>query len=343
MPWRYDWRRLTRFDCDPTHWAHATLQVGLRAWHRSQGRDAMLYIGGVCFAALLAVFPALAILIGIYSVIFSPAEAVEQAEFFTRALPPHAEGLFQRELQRLTSAPVRIVSVQSAIAILIGLYASQKGVKALLAGLALIHDEERPRSFLLFNLFAFGVAIGLFALAVLVSSTFLTVRVMGATFSLTPLKGLWWVFSEWTWATLGLMVAYTLIYRWGMSRRPVAWRASLTGGAVATALSLGASWLCAFYVQQLPGLGATYGSIAAVVIFLIWLSWNVNGVFYGAALATELEIILGKRHIPQLEDLRNRRVRTQPVSQTPAPDRRQAPRATAGQAGGAEAARRSGP
>ena len=35
---------------------------------------------------------------------------------------------------------------------------------------------------------------------------------------------------------------------------------------------------------------ATYGSIATVVIFLIWLSWNVNAIFFGGALATEVEI-----------------------------------------------------
>ena len=340
---RMDWRRLYNFDYNPTHWGQAVVQVMGRAWHRSQGRDAMLYVGGVCFSALMAVFPALAILIGLYSVLFSPQEAADQAEFFARALPPGAEGLFSRELQRLAMAPIRIVSVQSAIAVLIGLYAAQKGVKALLAGLSLIHDEERPRSFLLFNAFAFGVAIGLFALMVLISSTFLAVRVLGATFGLTPLKGLWWIFSEWTWATLGLLIAFTLIYRWGMSRRPVAWRASTVGGAIATALSLGASWLCAYYVQQLPNLGATYGSIAAVVIFLIWLSWNVNGVFYGAALATELEILLGKRHIPQLEDLRNRRVRTPPVSQIPAPEPRRKSRAKAAPAQPADAGRRSAP
>ena len=200
---RMDWRRLYNFDYNPTHWVQAVVQVAGRAWHRSQGRDAMLYIGGVCFAALLAVFPALAILIGLYSILFSPVQAAEQAEFLARVLPPGAEGLFGRELQRLTSAPIRIVSVQSVIAILIGLYASQKGVKALLAGLALIHDEERPRSFLLFNLFAFAVALGLFALMIMVSATFLAVRVAGSTFGLTPLKGMWWVFSEWTWATFG--------------------------------------------------------------------------------------------------------------------------------------------
>lgn len=42
-------------------------------------------------------------------------------------------------------------------------------------------------------------------------------------------------------------------------------------------------------------LGATYGSVGAVVVLLIWLSWNVNAVFYGGAFATELEIDWEKR------------------------------------------------
>ena len=43
-------------------------------------------------------------------------------------------------------------------------------------------------------------------------------------------------------------------------------------------------------MEQIVHLGATYGSVGAVVILLIWLSWNVNAIFYGGALATELEL-----------------------------------------------------
>ena len=55
-------------------------------------------------------------------------------------------------------------------------------------------------------------------------------------------------------------------------------------------MSVVASWLCAIYVEQIAPLGATYGSVGAVVVLLIWLSWNVNAVFYGGAFATEMEI-----------------------------------------------------
>ena len=73
-------------------------------------------------------------------------------------------------------------------------------------------------------------------------------------------------------------------------RYRVAWFPAIAGGLAATALSMISSWLCAIYVSQIAPLGATYGSVAALVVLLIWLSWNVNAVFYGGAFATEIEI-----------------------------------------------------
>ena len=39
------------------------------------------------------------------------------------------------------------------------------------------------------------------------------------------------------------------------------------------------------------------------MIFLIWLSWNVNAVFFGGALATEVELALHRRRVPLPSDL----------------------------------------
>jgi len=37
-----------------------------------------------------------------------------------------------------------------------------------------------------------------------------------------------------------------------------------------------------------------------VVVLLIWLSWNVNAIFYGGAFATELELAW-KPEAPEIE------------------------------------------
>ena len=279
-------------------WTPAVRRILGRSLARLWGRDVMLYTGGVSFFALLAVFPALAMLLGVYSLLLTPEQAVAQADVFSRLLPPGVHGLFQQELLRLARAPIRAVSAQSVIAAVVGLYAAHRGFKALLAGLSFIHDEAVPLSFWSFNLLAMGALAAAFALTSFITGVFLAVRLVAVAMHLSPLKGVHWFYSEWTWASIGLTLGLTLIYRYAMSRRPIAWRPSIAGGLMAAALSLGASWASAFYVEQFAHFGATYGSIAAVVVMLIWLSWNVNAVFFGAALATEIEISMRDRAAP---------------------------------------------
>jgi membrane protein len=200
-----------------------------RALCRNWGRDVMLYTGGVSFYALLAVFPALSILISLYAVLSDAQDAAALASAFAELMP--------------------------------------------------------ARGFVSFNVLAVFAALAAFALLVVTSTAFFTFRVIASAFEVElPL-----LFSEWLWASIGLTGGLTLLYRYGMSRARTPWKPSLLGGAAGAVLSLFASWICAIYVESIAPLGATYGSVGAVVIFLIWLSWNVNAVFVGGALATEIE------------------------------------------------------
>lgn len=263
-----------------------------RALRRLWGRDVMLYVGGVSFFALLAVFPAVALIIAFFKVVLNTGVGVEQAEALIEVVPHAARGIFQSEIERLVDAPVRAVSAQSALALVIGAYAAHRGFKAVLAGLTFIHDETDQHGFIRFNLLAFVVAVCSFVLMTAVSGTVLTIQLMHETRETEPLESVG-LDSEWMWAFGGLVVGLTLLYRFAMAHsKRVPWRASAGGGLAAAALLALASWACAVYVDQVVELGATYGSVGAVVVFLIWLSWNVNAVFFGGALATEIEIAL---------------------------------------------------
>lgn len=279
------------------------LRLSGRAFARSWGRDVMLFTGGVSFFALLAVFPAIAILIGLYKFGLSIGPVNEQASALADVLPQAAQGIFLAEIQRLASASTRTISAQSAIALVIGAYAAHRGFKALLAGLNLIHDEVEPHGFFRFNLLAFFVALFAFALFTVVSGAVVGLRLFAHTHGELmelglPLNGLL--------PALGLGGGLTLLYRYAMSHSDrVAWGAAIAGGAVATVFCMVFSWMCAIYVEQIVHLGATYGSVGAVVVLLIWLSWNVNAVFYGGAFATELEMAVEARRraaLPAPED-----------------------------------------
>ncbi|THD77591.1 MAG: YihY/virulence factor BrkB family protein [Phenylobacterium sp.] len=298
-------QRLRSPGWDPLHWLRMSLLVLGRALTRLWGRDVMLYTGGVSFFVMLAIFPGLAILIGLYSLLSDPAQAAREGQALSALIPVGARELFRHELMRLVRSPHLALSEQSAFALIVAVYASHRGFKALLAGLSFIHDEDEPHGFVGFNLIAFVVLLGAFAALSVISSVFFTLRIMGSAFDLRPLRGVSWLFSEWTWASAGLTLGLAFIYRFAMSRRPVIWRASVLGGFAAAAMCLFASWAIAFYVEQIAQFGATYGSLATVIVFLIWLSWNVNAIFFGGALATEVELALHARVVPrQVPDLR---------------------------------------
>lgn len=296
-------RRFRQRDWDPALGIRLALAVLGKSLTRMWGRDVMLYTGGASFFVMLAIFPALAIVMGLYSLLSDPSRVAEQGEYIAQVMPDAARLIFQSELIRLSQAPDANISFQTGMALVIGGYAAHRGFKAFLAGLSFIHDEHRPRGFLGFNFMALVVLFAAFGLMGAISVAFFIFRILGDSFDLRPLRGALWLYSEWTWATVGMAGGMTFIYRWAMSRDPVDWRASLLGGMVASGLCIFASWGLGIYVEQIAALGATYGSIATVVIFLIWLSWNVNALFFGGALATEAEIALGRHRVPTVAEM----------------------------------------
>ena len=171
--------RLRAAQWDPPLLAEVSLQILGRALTRLWGRDVMLYTGGVSFFSLLAIFPALAILITLYSLFSSPLQAEREGEALALVIPEGARDVVQQELIRLAHAPHVAMSAQGAFALLIGLYASHRGFKALLAGLSFIHDEDKPRGFVGFNVMALVVLIATFAILAVVSAAFVGLRVMG--------------------------------------------------------------------------------------------------------------------------------------------------------------------
>jgi len=103
--------RLRAVQWDPIYWLRVSLLTIGRALTRLWGRDVMLYTGGVSFFSLLAIFPALAIMITLYSLLSDPAQAANEGEILARVIPSGARDIVQGELVRLAHAPHIFASV----------------------------------------------------------------------------------------------------------------------------------------------------------------------------------------------------------------------------------------
>jgi membrane protein len=99
------------------------------------------------------------------------------------------------------------------------------------------------------------------------------------------------VFDYAKWPVLLLMVigVIGLLYRFAPDTSHLGIRWILPGSALATAVWLLASAGFSLYVANFGSYGDTYGSLAGVVVFLIWLWISNIAVILGAQFAYELE------------------------------------------------------
>jgi membrane protein len=95
--------------------------------------------------------------------------------------------------------------------------------------------------------------------------------------------------AKWPLLVVMVVLVVALLYRFAPNARHAGIRWILPGAAVATVLWLAASAGFSLYVANFGSYGNTYGSIAGIIVFLIWL-WITNiAILFGAQFAAELE------------------------------------------------------
>lgn len=273
--------------------SRAPVMIVIAAIRRAMARDVMLFAGGAAFFGMLALFPAIALSMSVYGVMFSIEDAEGQIERIAGIMPQAAQDFVLGQMFRIADAPIAALSVQGAIALAIALFAASRGVKALIAGLNHLAEDRDIRNVIHFNIIAmFGVLIG-GALITLANLAVLMIPVLLR--QITDFLGLealelGFFLNEWTAAGLTMVLALVMLYRMAMRRREesVSWRASMTAALVATGLWLGLSKGFSTYVSEVIDF-SVYGSLGALVVFLLWIYWSAYAVFFGGALAIEMD------------------------------------------------------
>jgi len=86
-----------------------------------------------------------------------------------------------------------------------------------------------------------------------------------------------------------LLIALAVLFRFGPSREHPRWRWVSWGSVVASILWLIASVLFSVYVSHFGSYNKTYGSLAAVIILLLWFYLSAYIVLLAAELNAEME------------------------------------------------------
>lgn len=260
-----------------------------RLYSEVTGDRILLVAAGITFYGLLALFPALTALVSIYGLFADPAAVTERLQGLSGLLPGGAIEVIGGQLERVSSQPSGRLSLAFIGSLGVAIWTANNGVKAMLDGLNVAYDTPEERSFirltgvsLLFTLGALGAIIVGLAAIVLIPLILSFIGLGGAVNALISM-------GRWPLLLVLVVLAISVLYRYGPSRPPANWRWISPGSVAAGVLWVVASVLFSWYVANFGSYNETYGSLGAVIGFMVWMWISASIVLLGAELNAVLE------------------------------------------------------
>lgn len=242
---------------------------------------------GAAFFGFLSFFPALATIALIVGLVLDP-RALEGTISGTLqyVLPVGALGILDEQLQRLAAQPPAALGLGLLISVPLALWSGSRGVDALLYALSQVRGEKPRRGFFNTVMVAVGTTIlgGIF-----VAIALMTVAGLPALIPFPSGEELVVLVVRWPILLVLSVLVFAGLYRWGPDRHPRQFRFIWPGAVLASILWIIAGALFSIYAENWGNFDATFGSVSAAVVLLLWMYNSTQILVLGAAFNTELQ------------------------------------------------------
>ncbi len=248
-----------------------------------------LVAAGCAFYATLALFPALAMLVSIYGLVFDINTLAPQLVTLQAFLPPAAYELIARELASLVSHRNDSLSLGVAISALFTVWSATTGTGSLIAALNFAYDSRERRPAWLLLAIAAGMTLLAVIGAVLGLAAMVALPVMARRLGIPGDTRIPIHIASLVLTAGFVVVVLGALYRFGPSHRPSGRRWILPGALLATASWMVATVVFSTYVARAARFDATYGPLAAVAGIMLWFWVSAFAALAGAELNATLE------------------------------------------------------
>ncbi|MEZ2744464.1 YihY/virulence factor BrkB family protein [Halopseudomonas bauzanensis] len=266
--------------------------------------DMSTYAAALAYRALFSIFPFVLFLMAMLGFLHLP-------DFFdwlraqaAMVLPPVALEQVNPVIDQLQQSQGGLLS----FGILLALWTASIGVRSLMNAMNKAYDvkEGRPswKLFILSVLYTIGIAVMLLLAAGFMTLGPQVMTWLASQIGLEQLLVVLWSWLRWPVAILLLMLAVALIY-FVMPDVEQEFRFITPGSAVAVIVWLAASVGFGIYVQNFADYNATYGSIGAIIVLLLYFYITAAVLLLGAELNAVIEHLSvegkdeGDKEIPQ--------------------------------------------
>lgn len=246
------------------------------------------FAGHAALFLLTSLFPMAMFCIAVFS--YLPIDTSWFLQDFFRVIPPEFMPLIN---QILEEARVEGTTIVTSFTMLVMLFCASKGVYAVIIGMNAVYGIRETRS-----------AVTLYALAIVyVVIFFSAIGLMMVLIVLGNHIFSWFLhfipglaqfdvifkYGKYACMLILLIIFFMLVYM-NIPNRKSHLRYELPGALFSTIVWLAFSWAFSFYISNFAQYSVTYGSLATIVIFILWLYGTMNIIFVGA----EINVVLRK-------------------------------------------------
>ena len=261
----------------------------LRTKQEAKRDHLSMVAAGVAFYAFLSMFPALAALVSVYGLFADPHEVERQLHALAAVMPDEVLRVLDTQLRRIAGGSSGALGWGALLSLLVALWSANKGTKSLIEAMNIAYDEPEKRGVVGLNALSLVLTFG--GVLTLVVALVVIVGIPAA-LAFVGLEGLARVAVDvlrWPALIAFVLGGLAVVYRFAPSREGPEWKWVTPGSLMATALLLAASIAFSIYVANFGSYEATYGSLGAVAILLLWLYAGAYVILLGAELNAESE------------------------------------------------------
>jgi membrane protein len=266
------------------------MDIAWRVLEGFQSDRVMLVAAGVTFYGLLALFPAIAAIVSLYGLFTDATTITNHVGLLSGFLPAGALDVIGDQVKLLTAQGQGTLGFTFIGTLALSLWGANAATKAIFDALNIIYKEREKRSFIQLTLRSLAFTLGGIALVLLAIGGIVVVPVAlkvlgfpdGSTAYLLSLL-------RWPLLFVAILFALACLYRFGPSRERPQWRWVTWGSAIAAGIWIAGSLLLSWYVANFGSYNATYGSLGAIIGFLVWMWLSTIVVLTGAEINAEAE------------------------------------------------------
>lgn len=275
--------------------------IGKRGWWATLKRTFKEYqhdnvsdwAAALTYYAVLSLFPGLLVLVSLLGVFGNGEETTDALlDIVSQVGPASAVDTFRGPIEDVTGS-----SSGAGLALIVGLLGAIWSASGYLGAFArasnAVYEVEEGRPFWKLRPQQIAMTVLMVLLLTLVSVGLVVsgpvAEAVGDVIGLGETAVTVWQIAKWPLMVLIVAFMFAVLYWWAPNVKQPKFHWITPGSLFAVVVWIAASALFALYVANFGSYSATYGSLAGVIVFLLWLWITNNAILLGQEMNAELE------------------------------------------------------